>query len=130
MSEEKVLYESHPSMFKNNPIGFILSIALIVFGIGIIILLIWWLKTLGTKLIVTDERVTLRKGILSKNTNEVFHSDIRNVQINQNLFQRIFGVGTIGISSAGQSGIEISVAGLPKPQKIKEIIDQYRRQKN
>ena len=128
---ESILYQSHPSMFRNNPIGFILSILLIAaFGLGLLILLVWWLKVLGITLIVTDERVTLRKGILSKHTNEVYHTDIRNVQISQGLFQRMLGVGTIGISSAGHAGIEIQVAGLPKPQKIKDIIDQHRRQKS
>ena len=128
---ESILYQSHPSMFRNNPIGFILSILLIgAFGLGLLILLVWWLKVLGITLIVTDERVTLRKGILTKHTNEVYHTDIRNVQISQGLFQRMLGVGTIGISSAGHAGIEIQVAGLPKPQKIKDIIDQHRRQKS
>jgi len=126
---ESTLYQSHPSMFRNNPIGFILSIVLIAaFGLGLLILLIWWLKVLGTTLIVTDERVTLRKGILSKHTNEVNHTDVRNVQVSQGLFQRMFRVGTIGISSAGQAGIEIEVAGLPEPQIIKDIIGQHRRQ--
>lgn len=127
---EAILYQSHPSMFKNNPIGFILSVLLIAFGIGLIILLIWWLRVQGTTLIVSDERVTLRKGILSKHTNEVYHTDVRNVQVHQGVFQRMFGVGTIGISSAGHGGVEIEVAGIPTPQKIKDLIDKYRRQKN
>ena len=125
---EQTLYENHPSMFRNNPIGFILSIVLIAaFGLGLIILLIWWLRCLGITLTVMNERTILRKGIFSKFTNEVYHSDIRNVQIKQSLFQRIFRVGTIGISSAGQSVIEIEVAGLPNPTEVKEIIDTYRR---
>lgn len=129
--EEKKLYESHPSMFRNNPIGFILCIILIAaFGLGLLILLIWWLKVLATTLTITSERATLRKGILSKHTNDVYHTDVRNVQISQSLFQRMFGVGTIGISSAGQAGVEIAVQGIPEPQKVKEIIDQHRRQRN
>jgi uncharacterized membrane protein YdbT with pleckstrin-like domain len=127
---DTILYQSHPSMFKNNPLGFILSILLIPLGIGVIILLIWWLRVKGTALIVSDERVTLRTGILSKHTNEIYHTDIRNVQVSQGVFQRMFGVGTIGVSSSGQGGVEIAVAGIPTPQKIKDLIDKYRRQKN
>ena len=128
--EENKLYETHPAMFRNNPIGFILSIALIaVFGLGLLILLVWWLRVLGTTLTVTNERITLRKGILSKHTSEVYHTDVRNVQVSQGIFQRMFGVGSIGISSAGQSGVEIGVDGVPNPQKVKSLIDQYRRQK-
>lgn len=79
---------------------------------------------------MTNQRVTLRKGILSKNINEVYHSDVRNVKVNQNLFQRMFKVGTIGISTAGQSDVEILVSGIPHPEKVKEIIDNHRRKTN
>jgi len=127
--EETTLYDEHPAMFRNHPFVFILCIVLIAaFGLGLIILLIWWAKTLGTRLTVTNSRITLRKGILSKYTNEVYHTDIRNVQIDQSLFQRIFDVGTIGFSTAGQDGIEITVAGIPHPESVRDIIDTYRRQ--
>lgn len=125
---ETSLYQAHPAMFRNHPLGFILSLLLIAFyGLGLVILLVWWLRVLGTMLIVSNERVTLREGILSKHTNEVYLSDIRNVQIRQGVLQRLFGVGTIGIATAGHSGVEIAVAGLPNPQKIKDILDHHRR---
>ncbi len=126
--EEQVLYEEHPAMFRNHPFLFILSVILIAaFGLGLVILLVWWVQTLGTKLTVTNERITLRKGILSKYTNEVFHTDIRNVQLDQSFFQRLFDVGTIAISTSGQEGIEISVAGIPHPQQVRDLIDEHRR---
>jgi len=86
---ETTLYQSHPSMFRNHPILFTLSIVLIpAFGAGLLILLMWWLQVLATTLIVTDERVTLRKGILSKHTNEVYHTDVRNVRDHRHLLRR------------------------------------------
>jgi hypothetical protein len=125
-SAEKTEYESHPSMFRSNPIGFVLSLVLCVVLIGFVILLFWWLRTLGTTLTVTNKRSILRMGLLSKSTTEVRHQDVRNIQINQSLFQRICGVGSIGISSAGQAGLEIEAQGMPTPDKIKQIIDKYR----
>jgi len=126
--DEKTLYDAHPAMFKSNPIGFILCIVLIaVYGIGLLVLLIWWVRVLGTKLTLTNERVTLRKGILSKHTNDVYHTDIRNVQVRQTLFQRIFRTGSIAVASAGHGGIEIFAQGIPNPQKVKDLIDQQRR---
>jgi len=35
-------------------------------------------------------------------------------------------VGSIGISSSGQSGIEIFIRGIPNPYDVKTIIDFYR----
>ena len=124
---EGKLYRSHPSMFKNRPVGFIISLLLIpAAGLGLLILLIWWLRVLGTTLTITNKRIIFRKGILSKYTNEVYHSDVRNVQLSQGVFQRMLGVGNVGVSTAGQGDMEIYAAGIPDPQKVKTIIDQNR----
>lgn len=125
---EQSLYHAHPAMFRNKPVGFVLACLLVpVFGIGLLILLIWWLRAMGTTLTVTEERITLRQGILSKHINEVYHTDVRNVRVSQTLFQRMFNVGAIGIATAGHSDIEIAVGGMPDPGKIKALIDTYRR---
>jgi uncharacterized membrane protein YdbT with pleckstrin-like domain len=99
---EGVLYTAHPSMFRNRPISFLLCVAAIpAWGLGLVVLLIWWFRTLGTTLIVTDRRTVLRRGLFSKYTSEVMHRDVRNVQLGQTSFQRILGVGAVGISSSG-----------------------------
>ena len=113
-------------MFKNEPVGYILSVLLCLVGIGIIILLVWSLKCRGTTLTITNRKTVFRKGLLSKYTTEVYHSDVRNVMVNQSFLQRLFKVGTIGISSAGQSGVEIGVDGLSNPDQIRDLINKYR----
>lgn len=126
MSEERVLYEAHPSMFRNHPIWFSVSVLLCVVGVGVVILLVWWIQCLGTTLTVTTEQTTLRRGILSKYTNDVFHENVRNIQVGQTFLQRLLDVGYVGISSAGQAGVEIEVHGIPHPEKVKELIDDCR----
>lgn len=126
MSSEK-LYEEHPSMFRNHPVGFVITLLLCLAGVGLIIFFFWWLDSIGTTLTVTKDGVTLRKGVFSKSLVEVWHRDVRNVQLHQTLGQRIFGVGRLGISSAGQGDIEIQVSGIPDPERVKKIIDTYRR---
>ena len=124
---ETILYQAHPSMFRNNPVLFVLYILLIAaVGLGLVLLIVWWIQTLGTTLTVTNEQTTLRKGILSKYTNDVFHENVRNIQVRQSFFQRMFNVGWVGISSAGQSGVEIEIRGIPDPERVKEIIDEHR----
>lgn len=124
--EENILYREHPSMFRNHPFGFILSFALIIVGVGLIILLIWWLQCLSKTLIVSDIRTTLREGILSKRTIEVYHSDVRSVEIDQSFLKRIFNVGTVAIASAGTGRQEIVISGMFDPEYIKESIDTHR----
>jgi uncharacterized membrane protein YdbT with pleckstrin-like domain len=129
MSDENevVLYQTHPSMFRNHPVYFLLCIVLVAaFGVGLLMLLVWWIQVLGSELTVTNEQTTLRTGILSKHTNDVFHSNVRNIQVRQSFLQRLFDVGWVGISSAGQAGVEIEVHGIPFPHKVKQIIDDHR----
>ncbi len=117
---EAKLYK--PLMFRNHPFLFILTLFLCVFGIGFLIFGIWWLKCYSTRLIVKENSIELETGILSKSENEIFYSDIKNVVVHQSLFQRIFGVGYIGISSSGQDGIEIEIYGIRNPSQLKDFI--------
>ena len=123
---ESVLYKDHPAMFRNRPLLFLVCCALIPLGIGALILIVWWIRCLGISLVVTDERVTLRRGILSKATNDVLIADIRNVKIEQTMWQRIFGVGSVAVSTSGQADMEIEVDGVPAPERIKAIINDRR----
>jgi len=124
---EETLYKEHPAMFRNHPVLFILCAILCLAVIGIPILVAWKLTTANTTLTVTDERTRLRRGILSKNTNDIRHVDVRNVRVSQRMTQRLFGVGSVGISSSGQSDMEIVVSGIRAPARVRDLIDEHRR---
>jgi hypothetical protein len=147
-SSERVIVTARETMGRNAPLKlvFLLALATAPLAIlkvepalrenyvpisacsvlGMLLLLSWWLDCLGHRLVVTDRRTIFRKGLLSKFTNEILHSHVRNIQINQSVFQRLMHVGSIGISSSGQAGIEIFIRGIPNPYNVKSIIDQYR----
>ncbi|MCK5719449.1 MAG: PH domain-containing protein [Thiomargarita sp.] len=115
----------------NDNIILVLSVITIIMGsIGMLVLTFWWLKVINMRLLVTNERVTFKSGILSRNIREVFLSDIRSVQINQSFLQRILGTGHIEVSSAASSDAEISIDGIPRAYKVKQIIDKHRRDKD
>lgn len=114
------LYQACPAMFRNNPLLFILCVISII---GWPVLLVWYIKSRGSSLTITETMIIHRKGILSKYENEVRIKHVRNVQIRQSLFQRIFGTGYIGISTAGQSGIEIEMNGMPDPDFVQDLIN-------
>ncbi len=147
-SSERVILYARETMGRNDPLKLVFLLALataplailqvkpdlrenyVLLGacsvLGMLLLLSWWLDCLGHRLVVTDRRTIFRKGLLSKFTNEVLHSHVRNIQINQSVFQRLMHVGSIGISSSGQAGIEIFIRGVPNPYDVKSIIDQHR----
>ena len=84
-------YEANPSMFRNHPMGFILSVALIAFfGLGILILLYWYVKTKTVKLRIVGDEIELERGLLSKSRVDINLRKIRSVHVDSH---------TIGASS-------------------------------
>jgi membrane protein YdbS with pleckstrin-like domain len=142
------LYDRHPAMFRNHPLpfvfGLVVPLAVLLVGLlrpnsgGLLALgavlaalagvafLVWYLQCRATRLTITDRKVTLRRGLLTKDINEVRHEDIRNLRLSQGVLQRLLDVGSIGLSTAGQSGVEIEVHGLPHPHRVREIINGRR----
>lgn len=144
-----------PAMFRAHPFKYLLLVAVFVAGVvlaiwsfsmveqwklwgligGLLLVAIagvWWLKwwvaaSRWVKLTITNKRTIRQEGIIRRHTTEVLHEHVRTVDITQNFLQRIFNVGTVGIDSAGQDGIEIQVHDLPTPFKVKEIVDRYRK---
>ena len=124
--KEETLLVVRPLMFRGEPVGFVVCVALIfAFGLGLVLLLIWWLQCRFTVYKVTNLRVIEQIGILSRRTNEVRHVDVRNLKVNQGIFQRLFGTGSVAVSSAGQSDIELTIRHIRDPNKIVGIIRQY-----
>lgn len=120
MSEE-VLYQASPPMFRNHPLGFVLSLLLVAAAVGIVILLFWYVKARSEQLTITREDLRYQKGILSKTHNELRLTSIRSVRVRQNLLQRMFGTGDIDIYTAGDAP-EVMVRGMPDPHEVREII--------
>lgn len=104
-----------------------LAILLGLLGLASMIwLATWYVRTLDAKLIVTTKRTIARTGLLSKRTTEILHRDIRNFTMTQSFWERVWGVGTIGISSAAEDDTEIVMRDVPRPKDIHALIDLYR----
>ncbi len=125
-AEDEVLAEVSPAVFGRSPLLHIFVAPLCLVLVGLLIYLIEWLRCRATRLIVTRSRTILHSGLLARTTNEVRHEDIRNIQVIQGAIDRIFGLGTLELSSAGQGDIEIHVAGLPGPEKLADLIREHR----
>ncbi|MGH6804663.1 MAG: PH domain-containing protein, partial [Methyloceanibacter sp.] len=88
---------------------------------GIIILLYWYIKTRATALTVTDSDLLYERGILSKDRTSVSLRHVRSVNVMQSFLNRILGVGTIQIATAGDEP-EFTIADMPDPYVIQEAI--------
>ena len=116
-----VLYEDHPAMFRNNPLGFLLAVLLVPVGIGIVILVVWHLKSKASRLQVTEDEVLYEKGLLSKERSEIAISSVRTVRVSQSFLNRLFGTGTVELYTAGDNP-EIVAVGMPNPNRVRELV--------
>ncbi|MBQ0818413.1 MAG: PH domain-containing protein [Methyloceanibacter sp.] len=117
-------YQAHPAMFRAHPFWFILFVLLILAGgLGILILLYWYIKTRATALTVTEHEITFEQGILSKDRTGVSLRHVRAVRVTQGFVNRILGVGTVEISTAGDEP-EFEVSDMPDPHEIREAISR------
>jgi uncharacterized membrane protein YdbT with pleckstrin-like domain len=89
--------------------GFILGLLVIVGPILII-----WVKNLSY--IIGEEKVTIHKGILTKVQKNIPYRAITDFIVNRSILDRILGIASIRIQTAGQSqtptGYEGNIAGM------------------
>ncbi len=105
------------------PLTIVLSIVFAVLAIASLLSMIYWLfRTRFESLSITSERTIWSRGILDRETSEVQHDDVRNIQLKQTIFDRILGVGRIAISSAGQDDMEIDIRGVPNPSQVADTV--------
>ncbi len=76
----------------------------------------------GVRYTLTNQRVIARTGLLSKRVDEVEICDIRNIVLEQSAFDRLCGIGTVGIASAGGDGIEVRFEGIKDAPALKERV--------
>lgn len=70
---------------------------------------------------VTNKRVILKKGIISRKTEEMKLTSIETVEIDQGIFGRIFGFGTVKITGRGIS--DFMFKGIDDPMSVKRQIE-------
>lgn len=122
----KVLYFGYPVMFWASPLRWTLYLITGPFIIGLVLYFRWWFRCYSTRLRLTSDEVVFYRGVFNVTTTEVRIADIRAVEVDQTLWGRMTGIGTIRIASAGSDGWEINVDAMPNPKKIRRIINEGR----
>ena len=88
--------------------------------LGLLALLAAWIRRRSTEIVVTDRRVIYKRGLLSRHTVEMNVSKIETVDVEQGLWGRIWGYGTLMIHGTG-SGFE-PLTGIGSPLRIRNAI--------
>lgn len=74
---------------------------------------------------IGDNVIEARKGILTRKVDALHLNDLRHVEVNQGIRQRILGVGTIRFASAGTDRPEIVFRGMLHPERLRRKLQQY-----
>ena len=75
-----------------------------------------------TRYSIDEERLYVKKGLLRTELNEILLYRILDVRSTQTLWQRIFGVGTVTISSSDKTNPTLVLQNIKRPLEVKELI--------
>lgn len=96
-----------------------LGLAVLLASLGILNLYYWGWR--AHEYVLTDQRVILNEGILSKFSRSIAIDRIQDLTTFQGLLGRLCGYGDIEIESAGREGGEV-LNTVPRPQQLRNAI--------
>jgi uncharacterized membrane protein YdbT with pleckstrin-like domain len=103
------------------PMWLWLILGLVTFGLTWLIAVYELLRLRCTEQGVTNKRVVLKKGIVSRKSEEMKVTSIETVEIDQGIWGRIFGFGTIKVTGRGIS--DVIFKSLDDPMAAKRQIE-------
>lgn len=103
------------------PMWLWIVLAIPTIGLTLLVVLYEFLRLKFMEQGVTNKRVILKKGIISRKTEEMKLASIETVEINQGVWGRIFGVGTVKVTGRGIS--DVVYKGIDDPMAVKRQIE-------
>jgi uncharacterized membrane protein YdbT with pleckstrin-like domain len=147
-SGERVIFEGHPSwrailafylrgLLLSVAAGAIVAIATriggdvdkgLVFGVVLVALvitvLVGFIKRVTTTYTITDRRLNIKRGIISREVQQTRLERVQNVNYNQTFFQRLLQVGDVDFDTAGSGDYDFSFDGVADPEVVVKKVDE------
>ncbi|MEJ7875455.1 MAG: PH domain-containing protein, partial [Solirubrobacterales bacterium] len=93
--------------------GVVVLIAII--GVSITIL-VGFVKRVATSYAITNRRLHIKKGIVSRTIQETRLERVQNVNVTQSVIQRVFQIGDVDFDTAAGDDYNFIFAGVAEPQ--------------
>ena len=93
-------------------------------GILVVVLLVGFVKRVGSTYSVTTRRVNVTHGIVARKSQESRVGRIQSTTTQQSFLGRILGVGDVVLDSAASEEDEIRFIGVRDPQRVSRAIDR------
>lgn len=102
-------------------VGWVAVAVAVVFGAG---LAIGQVRRIQTTYSITDQRLTIETGILSRRMRQTRLERVQNVNASQSLAERILHIGTVDFDTAGEADYDFSFRGVGDPRGIVRTVDR------
>lgn len=140
---EQVIFQGHPSWrailgfyLKGILIAAIVGVLAKLFGassstVFLIVLvivgltvLIGFVKRVATTYTITDRRLNIRRGIISREVQETRLERVQNVNYRQSVYQRLMQIGDVDFDTAAGDDYNFVFAGVADPGDVVHRVDQ------
>lgn len=98
-------------------------VMLVSFGGVALTVLAGFVKRTATRYTVTDQRLHIRRGIISRTVQETKIRRVQNVTYRQSLFQRLLGVGDVDFDTATGYEFEFTFVGVSGPAGVVHTVN-------
>ena len=90
-----------------------------------LVVLVWGLiRRISTTYTITNRRLTIRAGLLSREMHETRLERVQNVNSRQRLLERLLRVGTVDFDTAGGAAYDFRFRGVDDPARIVRTVDK------
>lgn len=87
-----------------------------------------YLRTTHTDYVLTDTNVYKKTGVWSENVTRIGTDRIQNTRLQKDFFGNLFDYGTVSLSTAGGSGVEMALEDLDDPDELRAELRTRMRQ--
>jgi uncharacterized membrane protein YdbT with pleckstrin-like domain len=97
-----------------------------VIGVAIV-LLVGFIKRIATSYTITNRRLHIKRGIISRDVQETRLERVQNVNFSQSVIQRVLQIGNVDFDTAAGDDYNFVFAGVAEPANVVERVDQATR---
>jgi len=120
---ETIIWQGHPSQMGN--LGIYILCGLTVWAVIPLFIAFWyWLRTVNERYIISTERVRMSQGVFNRTTDEVELYRVRDVSLNQPLWQRLFSLANLTLITTDSSTPTVTLRAIANAD---DLWDQIRR---
>jgi uncharacterized membrane protein YdbT with pleckstrin-like domain len=100
------------------------TVFLIVLVVIALTVLIGFVKRVATTYTITNRRLNIKRGIISREIQETRLERVQNVNYRQSVYQRIMQIGDVDFDTAATDGSGFVFAGVANPEGVVHRVDQ------